>query len=74
MISPRTVAIYGWITLGILIVLLILVWTNQVGQEMRLPILIFAGVLVISRLILRLRARPSADRNEDSGSGPKGGR
>ena len=74
MINPRTVAIYGWITLGILVVLLVLVWTNMVGEAMRLPILIVAGVLVVSRLVLRLLARPPRGRNENCGNDPKGGR
>ncbi len=73
MISPRTVDIYGWISLGILVVLLVLVWTNQISQDMRLPVLIVAGVLIVSRLILRLLSRPSANRKGDDDS-PEGGR
>ena len=68
MISPRTVDIYGWISLGILVVLLVLVWTNQISQDMRLPVLIVAGVLIVSRLILRLLSRPSANRKGDDDS------
>lgn len=54
MISQKTVNLYGWITLGILVILLVLVWTGHVGPEMRPTVLIIAGVLIISRVILRL--------------------
>ena len=66
MITQKTVALYGWITLSLLIVLLVLVWTGQVGAEMRLPVLIVAGVLVISRVVLRfLAARGEARKRGD---------
>jgi hypothetical protein len=66
MISQRAVAIYGWITLGILVFLLIVVWTDMAGPEMERPILIIAGILFLSRVILRFlsRRRPSNDSDE----------
>ena len=67
MISERTVAIYGWITLGILVILLIIVWTDTVGPELQRPILIVAGVLLLSRIVLRTlsRRRTTDKSNED---------
>jgi len=64
MISQKTVALYGWITLGILVLLLILVWTGSISPEMRLAVLVVAGVLVVSRVILRvLSARGNAGKS-----------
>jgi hypothetical protein len=65
MINQRTVALYGWISLGILLVLLVLVWTDLVGPEMRIPVLILAGILVASRVVMRiLAARGHAQKTE----------
>ena len=56
MITRRFAVLYGWVTLTLLLVLLVLVWSGMIAPEQRLPVLIIAGLLVVSRLTLTLIA------------------
>ena len=57
MISSRTVTVYGYVTIGMLLVLLALVWFRLVDPSFHVPILIFAAALIVSRIGLRFFAR-----------------
>ena len=57
MISSKTVAVYGYVTISILLVLLALVWFHLVDPSFHVPILIFAAVLIVSRIGLRFFVR-----------------
>ncbi|MDH4070712.1 MAG: hypothetical protein OEV30_09820 [Ignavibacteria bacterium] len=65
MISTRFASIYGWVTLSILVILLVLVLTESVDRSLQLPILIFAGSLVVSRVILRNMVRKQEEKKTE---------
>jgi hypothetical protein len=56
-ITSRFVRIYGHISVVVLLVLLVLVWFQLVDPSFNLPILIFAFIIIFSRVLLRFIAR-----------------
>jgi len=64
-INSKTVTWYGYISIGVLFVLLAVVWLNLVDPSMHVAILIVAALLISSRILLRFVAR----HQEDGGKG-----
>jgi len=56
-ISQRFAVMFGWVTVGVLLVLLALVWSGVIDASLRLPVLLLAVLLVISRLVLTMLTR-----------------
>ena len=54
MISSRAVTTYGYVSIGILLVLLTLVWLRIVDPSWNVPILIVAFLMILSRVLLRI--------------------
>ncbi len=50
-------AVYGYVTISMLLVLLALVWFHLVDSSFHVPILIFAAALIVSRIGLRFFVR-----------------
>ena len=64
MLTSRSVHIYGFVTIGVLLVLLCLVWFRLIDPSYDVPILIFAFLVILSRIILRILARRNEARQE----------
>ena len=65
--TQRFAVMYGWVTLAILVVLLILVLTDSVDRSLRLPILGLAAVLIVSRVVMRMLVRKRDEPPEEPG-------
>jgi hypothetical protein len=69
MLTRKFVDIYGYISIAIMVVLLLLVWSHGVPREMYLPLFYFALFLFIVRVVLRFlvvraeRAKENTDRS-----------
>jgi hypothetical protein len=68
-ISPRAVTIYGNVTIAVLLVLLVLVWSRSLDPSLNTPILIIAAALIISRVALRMMARRGTSQGREEGPG-----
>jgi hypothetical protein len=67
MLSPRWVNMYGYLFLGIVVVMLALVWFKLVPQTMYVPLFLVALTLYLIRITLRLlleRQRRLQERNK----------
>jgi hypothetical protein len=54
MITVRTVEVYGYISLAIMILLLVLVWLKQVPDGLIVPLFLVAVALFVGRIVLRI--------------------
>ena len=76
-ISSRAVTTYGYVSIGILLVLLTLVWLRIVDPSWNVPILIVAFLLILSRVLLRIMANRTESyresQQEESGSNDSAG-
>ncbi len=54
MITAKTVEKYGYVSLAIMILLLILVWLKQVPDTLIVPLFLFAVALFVGRIVLRI--------------------
>ena len=75
MLTPRSVNLYGYVFLGIVVVMLALVLLEVVPQSMRIPLFLVALVLYLIRITLRLlleRQRRVQERNKEQVAGPTG--
>jgi hypothetical protein len=69
LISARTVTIFGNTSIGVLLILLVLVWTRSLDPSLNIPILVFAAALILSRIVLRVLARKGDSRKREDNSG-----
>jgi hypothetical protein len=54
MITSRSVNIYGWVSIGVMATLLVLVWLKILPPSLHLPAFIVAVLLFLGRLGLRV--------------------
>lgn len=54
MLTPRFVNVYGYVFLGIVLIMLVLIWFKVVPQSMYIPLFMVAVVLYLVRITLRL--------------------
>ncbi len=54
MISPKTVAIYGYVAIAVMVVMLALIWFEKVPQSMYMTFFLIAAALFLIRVTLRL--------------------
>ncbi len=54
MISYKTVNIYGFVSIGIMLLMLLLIWAKRVPQEYYLTLFLVALALFLIRIALRL--------------------
>jgi len=66
MLTAKTVEKYGYVSLGIMILLLVLVWLKLVPDYLVLPLFFVAVFLFLGRIILRIVvARREKNRTPD---------
>ncbi len=67
MITKRGAELYGYVTIALMLIILLLVWFKVVEQSLFVPLLLFACVLFLSRITVRiLAARKSKQEASDS--------
>ena len=75
-INSRFVTIYGFVSIAVLLLLLVLVWLHLADSSLHTPILLFAALLVVSRILLRIivnrRTRREGTTRLPTGAGPAG--
>ena len=54
MISHKAVNTYGYISIGVMLVLLALVWFEVVPKSLYIPLFLVAAALFVGRLVLRV--------------------
>jgi hypothetical protein len=72
MISEKAVNIYGFVAIGLMAIMLILMLTKAVPREMYVTLVLIAAVLVLTRITLRLivaraKRRESGRKVEEDG-------
>ncbi len=66
MISHKAVNTYGYISIGVMLVLLALVWFEVVPKSLYIPLFLVAAALFVGRLVLRvLLVRQLRRKNEE---------
>ena len=69
MITSKAVTLYGFFSITVMLVLLLLIWFRLVPETYYWPFVAIAALLFVSRIILRIKAA----KNERGGSGSGGG-
>ena len=54
MITYKSVNIYGFVSIGIMLVMLVLIWTHRVPESLYLTLFLIALALFLIRIALRL--------------------
>ena len=73
MITERTLNIYGFASIAIMLLLLALVWLQVVPTTWYYPLFFFAAALFVTRLVLRFihaRQKSKLSKKEDDGNPP----
>ncbi len=66
MISHKAVNTYGYISIGVMLILLALVWFEVVPKSLYIPLFLVAAALFVGRLVLRvLLVRQLRRKNEE---------
>ena len=54
MLSQKTVNIFGFVAVGLMALMLVLIWARLVPHTMYLPLFLIAAALFLARVTLRL--------------------
>lgn len=54
MLNPKTVNTYGFVSIGIMTVMLVIIWAELVPRSMYLSLFLIAAALFLIRITLRL--------------------
>ena len=54
MINSKTVNIYGFVSIGLMTLMLVLIWAGLVPRTMYMPLFLVAAALFMVRITLRL--------------------
>lgn len=52
-LTPRTVSIFGYVSLAVMVTLLLLLWLHIVPDTMAVPFFVIAVVLFLTRIVIR---------------------
>ncbi len=64
MLSSRSVNVFGFISIGIMIIMLLLIWRQAVPPSMYVPFFLVAVGLFIIRIVLRIMVSRAERRGE----------
>jgi len=63
LITSRAVTIYGFVSITVMLILLVLIWFRLVPETYYWPFFIIAALLFVTRIVLRLMAEKSERRS-----------
>ena len=72
MLNQKSVNSFGFIAVGLMAVMLVLIWAQLVPRSMYMPLFLIAAALFLTRITLRLvLARQERLAKKSSGTDPK---